>query len=134
MDKQGYPEVILRFARTVLLIDAVLASVVALIIFLLGWRTPEAYGFALNRTGVILLLLGCFIGIGGFSARTSDVGAYSISGAGNMSENLMHIAESRQNSLGCFFLLLVAGLVLMGVGDLLPAIITLMSSTLNSPR
>jgi hypothetical protein len=134
MDKQGYAEVILRFGRTVLLIDAVLAGVAALIIFLLGWRTPEAYRFALNRTGVILLLFGCLIGIGGFSARTSDVGAYTISGAGNMSENLMHIAEARHSSLGCFFLLLVAGLGLMALGDLLPVVTTLIGSILNSPR
>ena len=134
MDKQEYAEVILRFVRTVLLIDAVLASVVTLIIFLLGWRMPEAYGLALNRTGVILLLFGCFIGIGGFSARTSDLGAYSISGAGDMSENLMHIAESRQSSLGCFFLLLVAGLGLMAIGDLLPVVTTLIGSILNSAR
>ena len=134
MNKQGYAEVILRFVRTVLLIDAVLAGVVTLIIFLLGWRTPEVYGLVLNRTGAILLLFGCFIGIGGFSARTSDLGAYSISGAGNMSENLMHIAESRQSSLGCFFLLLVAGLGLMAIGDLLPVVTTLIGYLLNSAR
>jgi hypothetical protein len=134
MDKQEYAEVILRFVRTVLLIDSVLAGVVSLIIFALGWRTPEAYGIALNRTGVIILLFGCFIGIGGFSARTSDVGAYSISGAGDMSENLMHIAESRQSSLGCFFLLLVAGVGLIALGDLLPFITTLMGYIINSPR
>ena len=134
MDKQGYVVVMLRFVRTVLLIDVVLAVVLALIIFLLGWRTLEAYGFLLNRTGVILLLFGCLIGIGGFSARTSDVSAYSLSGAGNMSENLMHIAESRQSSLGCFFLLLVAGLGLMAMGDLLPVITTLIGDILHPPR
>jgi hypothetical protein len=61
MDKPGYVEVMLRFVRTVLLIDAVLAGVVALIIFLLGWRRPEAYGTALKRTGMIILLFACFL-------------------------------------------------------------------------
>ena len=128
MDKQGYAEVNLRFEPTVL------AGVVALIIFLVGRRTPEVYGLALNRTGVILLLFGCLIGIGGFSAQTRDVGACSISGARNMSEKLLHSAEFRQSSLGCFVLLLAAGLGLMALGDLLPVATTLIGSILNSPR
>ena len=122
MKNQGYAEAILRFVRSVIYVDLILASAVGLISFVLGWRTAEIYGTALLRTGMLMILFACFIGIGGFSARAGDAGAYRTSGAGNMSENLMHIAESRQSSLGCFFLLLVAGLGLMAMGYLLPAI------------
>ena len=105
-----------------ILIDAILTGIVGLIGFVLGWRTAETYGTALLWVGMIVLFFACFIGVGGFSARAGDVGAYSLSGAGDMSENLMRIAESRQSSLGCFFLLLFAGIGLIALGYLFPLI------------
>lgn len=120
MNKQGYAEAILRFLRTVVIIDAILAGVVGLAGFILGWRTVEAYGTALVWAGMIVLFFGCFIGIGGFSARVGDTVAYSIGGDGGMPENLTRLAESGQSSLGCFFLLLFAGIGLLGIGYLLP--------------
>lgn len=110
----------MRFLRTVLLIDAVLAGVVGLVGFALGWRTLEAYGTALVWVGTIVLFFACFMGIGGFSARVGDTVAYSIGSDGGMPKNLTRIAESGQSSLGCFFLLLFAGIGLIGVGYLLP--------------
>ena len=125
MKEQGNAELILRFLRTVLLIDACLAGVAGLIVFLLGFRTVEAYGTALIWTGMIVLFIAALTGAGGLSARAGDVGAYTRSGAGNMSENMLQMAESRRSSLGCLFTLLVAGLGLTGTGYLLPVIFSL---------
>ena len=122
MKEQGYAELILRFLRTVLRIDAILAGVVGLISFLLGLRTVDAYGSALIWTGMIIIFIAALTAAGGFSARAADVGAYALSGAGNKSENMMRMAESRLSSLGCFFLLLVAGLGLIALGYVLPVI------------
>lgn len=121
MKKQGYTEVLLHFLGRVILIDAILAGVVGLVSFILGWRTVELYSTALIRAGMIVIVFAAFIGIGGYSARAEDAGAYSLSGAGNMTENLMQIAGSGRKSLGCFLLLLLAGLGLVVLGYLLPA-------------
>ena len=123
MKKLGYADVMLRFIGRVILLDAALAGVVGLASFLFGWRTVEAYATALIRIGVIVMFLAVFIGVGGYSARAGDAGAYSVSGAGNMSENLMHIADSARSSLGCFFLLLLTGLGLIVIGYLLPVVL-----------
>jgi len=123
MKTQGYAEVILRFLGKVILIDTILAGAVGLISFILGWRTADMYSTALIRTGVIIIFFAALIGIGGYSARAEDAAAYSLSGAGNMTENLMRIAGSGRSSLGCFFLLLIAGLGLIVLGYLLPVIL-----------
>lgn len=120
MKEQGYAELILRFLRTVIMIDVSLAAAVGLISLLLGFRTVVAYGSTLIWSGMIIMFIAALTAAGGFSARAADVGAYALSGAGNKSDNMMHVAESRLSSLGCFFLLLVAGLGLIGLGYLLP--------------
>ena len=125
MNKQGSAEIILRFLRTVLVIDVILAVIVGVITLLLDLHTVEAYGTLLVWAGVALMILSAVLGIGGLSSRMEDVGAYSLSGAGNMSENLRRIAESGQSSLGCFSLLLVAGIVLAATGYILQIISTL---------
>ena len=122
MKEQGYAELILRFLRTVILLDASLAGVAGLIAFLLGFRTVEAYGTVLTWTGMLVIFIAALTGAGGLSARAGDVGAYTRSGAGNMSENMLQMAESRRSSLGCLFTLLVAGLGLTGTGYLLPVL------------
>ena len=120
MKEQGYAELFLRFLRTVIVIDVSLAAAVGLISLLLGFRTVVAYGSTLIWSGMIIMFIAALTAAGGFSARAADVGAYALSGAGNKSDNMMHVAESRLSSLGCFFLLLVAGLELIGLGYLLP--------------
>lgn len=119
MNKQGSAEIILRFLRTVLLIDVIVAVIVGVMTLLLDLHTLEAYGTLLVWAGVAVMILAGLLGIGGLSSRMEDVGAYSLSGAGNMSENLRRIAESGQSSLGCFSLLLVAGMALVAIGKFL---------------
>jgi hypothetical protein len=125
LKNQGFAEAILRFLRSVLLLDVILAVIVWGIALLLDLHTVEAYGTLLVWAGVALMILSAVLGIGGLSSRMEDVGAYSLSGAGNMSENLRRIAESGQSSLGCFSLLLVAGIVLAATGYILQIISTL---------
>ena len=43
----------------------------------------------------------------------------TLTGAGHMSENIGYISQAGQNSLGCFILLMIAGIGLLGLGYLL---------------
>ena len=61
-------------------------------------------------------------GIGGFASRTEDAVAYSLSGAGNMIENLQRITDARSSNLGCFVHLVFAALLLIGAGYLVQII------------
>ena len=120
MKNQGYAELLLRFIRSIILIDLSLALLVGLISFILGWHTFEAYDIALMWTGTALIFFSCLIGMGGVASRLEDAAAFLRTGAGNMSENLWQISESGRSSLGCFLLLLIAGLGLVGLSYLLP--------------
>ena|GEM_PF-4041945 len=120
MKNQGYAEIILRFFRSIILIDLSLAAGVGLINFILGWHTFEAYDMTLMWTGTAMIFVSCLVGMGGVAARLEDVAAFHHSGAGNMSENLWQISNAGRDSLGCFILLLIAGLGLLGVSYLLP--------------
>jgi hypothetical protein len=118
--------------RTAIVVDAILVGIVGLIGYLSDWHSAEIYGAALSRTGMLIILIACFIGVGGYSARAGDANAYALSGAGNMSENLMHIADSGKSSLGCFFLLVAAGLGLMAIGNVIPLVAVFLKSLFGS--
>ena len=122
MKSQGSSDVLSRFLSTVIKTDVLLAGIVGLASFLLGWRTVEMYGTALLRTGILVIFFACIMVIGGFSARVQDIGAFTLTGAGDPSENLMRISESGRSSFGCFLQLLAAGLGLVVLGYLLPVI------------
>jgi len=122
MNTQSRLEVTLRFLRATLLMDAILAAIVWIITLLLDLHTWWAYGTLLVWTGFAVIVLACLLGIGGVSSRIQDVGAYSLSGAENNPELFRHVAESGQSSLGCFFLLVVAGIGLLTIGTILQII------------
>ena len=132
MKEPGYATLILRFLRTVLLVDGLLAGGLGALSFLFHWRTVESYGMAMLWVGTLLMVFACFIMVGGFTARVRDADAYFVTHAGDMSENLLHIAESRQSSLGCVLVLLASGLGLRALGYLLPVIFMLLQSTFIS--
>ncbi len=125
MQKQGNLEVVLRFLQSAFLIDAGIAAIVGIICFAIGLVTLEAFGTFLTWAGYLVIFLACFTGMGGFAARSKDVTDYSLTGAGNMTDNLRRIAEAGNSSLGCFFLLIIASLGLIGVGSLLEHIAVL---------
>jgi hypothetical protein len=122
MKPEGNLQIILRFLRSVLLIDLGVAVVVLIICFVMHLVTLEAFGTFLTWAGLILAALSAFLGVGGFASRAKDVADFSLSGAGDMGENLRRIAENGNSSLGCFSLLIVAALGLLGIGYLLQAI------------
>lgn len=112
----------LRYLRSVLLTDLILAAIVGLACYVLDLRSFEAYGTVLVWAGTAVIVLACIIGIGGFASRTEDAVAYSLSGAGNMIENLQRISDARASNLGCFVHLVLAALLLLGAGYLIQII------------
>ncbi len=118
MEKEGNASFVRRIARTVLVADLALAAIAALACFILDLRTPEAYGTVLVRAGAAIIFLACLAGIGGFSSRAEDARAFSISGAGNMGENIQKISEARSSNLGCFLHLAIIGIGLVVFGYL----------------
>ncbi len=122
MKKDGIPFMLLRFMRTILLADVIVAAVVGLICYLFDFRTFLAYGTFLVWAGVALIAFGCFIGIGGFASRGEDALAFGRSGAGNMIDNLQRITDARSSNLGCFVHLAVAAILLIFVGYLIQII------------
>ena len=109
-------------ARSVLLTDLVLATVVGVACFILDLRTLAAYGTALVWMGVAMIIFACITGIGGFASHAEDAIAFSRSGARNMFDNLQRITDSRSSNLGCFLHLVFAAVVLIGVGYLIQLI------------
>jgi hypothetical protein len=132
MKSQDYAEVVWGFLRTAIKLDVILAGIVGLASLVLGWRTAEGYGTALLRTGSLIIFFACVMVMGGFSARVQDVGAFALTGAGDPSENLMRISESRLSSFGCFLQLLVAGLGLVVLGYLVPVLWLLLGYMIHS--
>ncbi|MFZ5880285.1 MAG: hypothetical protein ACOY0R_13015 [Chloroflexota bacterium] len=122
MKTEGNLQIILRFLRSALLIDAAIAVVVLIICFIMDLVTLEAFGTFLTWGGIALAVFTSFLGVGGLVSRTVDATAFSLSGAGDMGENLRRIAENSNSSLGCFFLLIVSSLSLIGIGSLLERI------------
>jgi hypothetical protein len=107
------------FVRRVLIVDLILAAIIGIVSYFLDIRSLEGYGTLLTWTGAAVMVFACLAGIGGFAARAEDFAAFSRSGAGNMSEQLGHISDARQSSLGCFALLLSVGVGLAVIGKLL---------------
>lgn len=119
MKENSNAEAIRRFLRPVLVMDVVLAVIVGILCVFLDLYTLEAYGTLLVWVGMAVFLVACVIGMGGVASRMEDVNAFHLSRAGNMAENLRRVAESGQSSVGCFALLLLAGILLVVTGYIL---------------
>ena len=119
MEKKEFIAFLWRIARTILVIDLFFVLVVGIACLLLDLRTLEAYGTLLVWVGVAVLVLTALMGIGGVASRSQDIQAYSLSGAGDMSENLKRIAEAGRSSLGCFNQFIVVGISLIALGYLI---------------
>ena len=122
LKQEGTPGIIFRLLRTTLLVDLILAIVVALTCFFLHLRTFAAYGTLLVWLGTAVIVLACITGIGGFAARVEDASAFSRSGAGDRFENLQHIGDARSSNLGCIAQLLSEGIGLIAFGYLVQII------------
>ena len=122
MQKKEFAPFLWRIARIVLLVDLFFAIAVGIACILLNLWTLEAYGTLLVWAGVAVLVITTLMGIGGFASRANDLRAFSMTGAGDMSENMRHIAEAKQSSLGCFIQFILIGISLIAVGYLIQAI------------
>jgi hypothetical protein len=132
MGKQGLKDVLLQLFRAAILTDVILAMIIGLFSFLLGFRSMRAFETFLTWAGFGLIFFAGFIGVGGVSARVQDISAFQISGAGDTSENLKQISESGRSSFGCFLQLLAAGLGLVVLGYLLPVVWLLLGTMIHS--
>lgn len=122
MKREGIAKIILRFVRTILLIDLIIAVIVALVCFFLELRTMGAYGTVLVWVGVGVMMFAGITGMGGFASRTEDAAAFSLSGAGNMIDHLQRITDARSSNLGCFVHMIAAACLLIGIGYLVQII------------
>jgi hypothetical protein len=122
LKEPGYAGLVLRFVRGLLLVDVIVALIVAVINLLLNLHTLLAYGTLLVWASIALIVVAAILVTGGLSSRLQDVGAYNLTRAGDMSENLHQVAEAGRNSIGCSLLLLLAGITLFALGNLLQAI------------
>lgn len=116
LNEPTYAEIARRFFRGMLLIDVIVALIVGVISLFLDLPTWLAYGTLLRRAGLALIVLAGVLTVGGLSSRLQDVGAYNLSKAGNMSENLYQVAEAGRSSIGCSLLLLLTGISLLALG------------------
>jgi hypothetical protein len=118
--------IVLRFVRGLLLTDIIVALIVAVIDVFLDLYTLLAYGTLLVWAAMVLIVLAGILTVGGLSSRLHDVGAYNLSRAGDMSENLHQVAEAGRSSFGCSLLLFLAGITLFALGNFLQTIATLL--------
>ena len=125
LNEQSDAGIILHFARGLLFIDVTVAVTVELISWFLDLHTLLAYGTLLAWAGVALIVLAAMLVMGGLSSRLQDIGAYNLSRAGDISENLRQVAEAGRSSIGCSLLLLLAGISLLALGNILQALAVL---------
>ncbi len=122
MNKEGVAAIVLRFARTVLLTDLALAALIGLACYLLNWHTLEAYRTGVVWTGVAIIVVAWFTGVGGFASRGQEAVAFTRFGAGSRFENLQRITDARSSNLGCLLYLMFTGLGLIAISYLVPVL------------
>ncbi len=113
--------------RKILLTDLILAAFLGLVCFVLMIRTLGAYSIVLSWAGGAILIFACFTAIGGFSARVQDAAAYTMTGAGDMYDNLRQISKSRSSNLGCLLQMLLMGFGLLGISYIVEYISALLN-------
>jgi hypothetical protein len=119
MKEHGIMVAILRIARTVILIVVIVFAIVGVIGLVLRWHTPAQFSSAFNWAGAILVIFGVLTLSGGITTDAGDLVAYSLTGAGNMSEHLKRLAQNRLSRHGCLIVLLLAAVLPVLVGFLL---------------
>ena len=98
-----------RFVWRLVAIDAALFLLAGAGAYLFGARTWNGYGVALEQVTVVLLIAALFAGIGGLDMRGRDFGDLSMSRNWNLF--MSRPFQERLDGLGCFGLLLVAGVL-----------------------
>jgi hypothetical protein len=120
MGKQGILTGILRFLRTVVLIDLVIFAVVGVVCWLGGWRMAYQYGNGLSLAGAAAIVIGLSSLVGGWGITRGFDYQYAQSVSeqdihGRTQQALRDIAQSYR-----FLILMTAvGVVSIAVGTLI---------------
>ncbi len=112
----GRQGAVLYFLRAMILIDLAVGGVVVVIALLLRWHTPYEFGTGLIWAGLSLIAVAGLTATGGLAGRADDINAYSLTGAGNMSDHLKNFAQHIDSTLGFMVVVLAAAVVLVVLG------------------
>lgn len=110
---------VLRLLRIILLIDLVLLAGIGIICYVVDWRTVYQYGDLLTKVGAVLLILLLLIGLGGNTARSDDIEAFSVSGSMRMEDVLLEARRASDTRAHFIFAGLIALVMVILIGSLL---------------
>jgi hypothetical protein len=124
MKIESYGRAIWRLARSVLIINLVIAIVTALVCWLGGWRTLHDFGVGLMIGGFVGFVLGGASAFGGVNVASNPTYRYVQS----VSPNSLHERTKQnwldlQQSWGFFTLMIVAGILSIAAGWLITALV-----------
>lgn len=123
VDRAGGEEkrtvVLLRFLRVIALIDLGIVVVVGLLCWSADWRTAEQFGQILAWAGAIAIGLGVASQLGGWGlTRSPDVLLAQSVGRENISDRTKRTARDLVRAYDFVIMLAAAGLVAVGIGEL----------------
>lgn len=120
----GHIPAILRFLRTVLLVDLGIFVAVGLVCWFCGWGTVYHWANGLRWAGVTGILFGMFAFIGGSRGRTSLFRKYARTAGGEAAQQrLRRDLKDRDQSSAFFVLMLVVGIVSFGLGTIIQTVL-----------
>jgi hypothetical protein len=120
MEKQGVLTGILRFLRTVVLIDLGILAAVGLVCLLGGWHTAYQYGGGLSLAGAVAIVIGLSSVVGGWGITRGGDYQYAQSVSeqdiqGRAQQAIEDIAQSYRFQI----LMTAVGVVSIAVGALI---------------
>ncbi|MGA9350694.1 MAG: hypothetical protein WBW48_18075 [Anaerolineae bacterium] len=123
MGKHGVSTGILRFLRSVVLIDLGIFAAVGLVCWLGGWRTAYQYGGGLLGTGVAAIVIGLSSLMGGWGITRSFRYQYgqSVSEQG-IHERTRQAIKDEARSYRFLILMAAVGVVSIAVGALIQTV------------
>lgn len=116
---------LVRFLRTVVLVDVGVFVAIGLVCWLFGWRTAYQYGRGLLWVGTAAILLGLASGTGGWvgtHAQDFETQCARSVGAQSSSERMQQDRDDALRSFGFQTLMTVAGVISLAVGWLIQSI------------
>ncbi len=120
MEKQGVLTGILRFLRTVVLINLGIFAGVGLICWFGGWRTAHQYGNGLMLAGVAAMVAGVFSLAGGWGLTRSFVYQHAASaGVDDTRERTRRELKDTGQRYGFLALMGVVGIMSIAFGILI---------------
>ena len=110
------------FLRTVILIEVLVVAGVAVLSWVLGWRTPSQYGEGLIWASLLLMLVGASTVITNLGMDRSFSQQYAQSaGAQRIADNIAQAMKEGKEGQAFFFLMLIVGIIAFLLGALIQA-------------